>query len=298
MGLKKPNRLSIRALLFVLLGACFVWALVSLVSHFIIPTVELRETQRSEKELVGATIAPEATPVMQVSMASGAGEGVPVTAATWIPETQKAEMPDLLPEYVYLYAVNSDMGGWLRVRAIPRIDFAWVRGKNAYYIHKDFYGRESVGGTAFLDECCTDWPQDPNLIIYAHNLKSGDMFGELHRLMEADVLTASPLIDFDTLYEKGVYVPVAVCVCDINPGTASYFDFNVASFSGPEAFGAYIARAKELSRVRYGADAEYGDRLLTLVTCYDDANQQRLLVIARALREGETEESVINAFFR
>ncbi|MBQ8136781.1 MAG: hypothetical protein IJ174_05035, partial [Clostridia bacterium] len=64
-----------------------------------------------------------------------------------------------------------------------------------------------------------------------------------------------------------------------------------------EAFDAYLGQAKALNLVRCGADARFGDKLLTLVTCYDDANQQRLLVIARALREGETEERVISAFF-
>lgn len=295
--MKEPKKLSGREVLFVLLGVALVWALVSIVSSYIVPTVEGRDTVRSEKALVGATLAPEATPVTRVSLGDDQAAG-PVAAATLVPSDDlPRDMPQLLQDYVYLYAVNSDMGGWIRVRAIPRIDFAWVRGKNAYYIHKDFYGRENAGGTAFLDECCTDWPRDDNLIIFAHNLKSGDMFGELNRLTDASVLKANPLIDFDTLYEKGVYVPVAVLVCDINPGSAAYFDFNVSTLSTKEAFDAYIGRAKALNLVRCGADARFGDKLLTLVTCYDDANQQRLLVIARALRESETEERVISAFF-
>ena len=304
--MKRPHSFPVRIILLVLLGGCFIWALVSLVQHFLIPTAELRDLQRTEKELVGATLAPSPTAVTQASLSEPEGSAealpspAPVTAATMIPKPDPVTgaMPELLPDYVYLYAVNSDMGGWLRVRAIPRIDFAWVRGKNAFYIHKDFYGRESAGGTAFLDESCTDWPRDPNLIIYAHNLKSGDMFGELHRLSEASLLASNPLIDFDTLYEKGVYVPVSVCVCDINPGTASYFDFNVPTFPNEAAFDAFVNRARELNLVRYGADAKWGDRLLTLVTCFDDANQQRFLVIARELRVGETEESAVSAFFR
>ncbi|MBQ8136719.1 MAG: class B sortase, partial [Clostridia bacterium] len=225
--MKESKKITVRMALFIVLGAALVWAAVSLISGYIVPTVEERDTVQSEKALVGATLAPEATPVTRVSLADGQAAGEPVAAATLVPKDDlPRDMPQLLEDYVYLYAVNSNMGGWLRVRAIPRIDFAWVRGKNAYYIHKDFYGRENAGGTAFLDESCRDWPRDENLIIYAHNLKSGDMFGELHRLTDASVLKANPLIDFDTLYEKGVYAPVAVLVCDINPGSAAYFDFN------------------------------------------------------------------------
>ena len=99
---------------------------------------------------------------------------------------------------------------------------------------------------------------DDNLIIFAHNLKNGDMFGELNRLTDASVLKANPLIDFDTLYEKGVYVPVAVLVCDINPGSAAYFDFNVSTLSTKEAFDAHIGRAKALNLVRCGAENVLG----------------------------------------
>ena len=36
-----------------------------------------------------------------------------------------------------------------------------------------------------------------------------------------------------------------------------------------------------------GIDVQYGDKLLTLSTCYADEDNSRFIVVARRLREGE-----------
>ena len=39
-------------------------------------------------------------------------------------------------------------------------------------------------------------------------------------------------------------------------------------------------------------DVAYGDQLLTLSTCYSDEDNSRFLIVARQLRDGETEASL------
>ena len=44
---------------------------------------------------------------------------------------------------------------------------------------------------------------------------------------------------------------------------------------------------KERSIINTGVEVEYGDRMLTLVTCADDFENARLVVMARILHENE-----------
>ena len=164
-------------------------------------------------------------------------------------------------------------------------------------MNHDFNKQENANGSAFLDETCKIWPRDDNLIIYAHNMKSGEMFGELNQLQNAGKINQNPFVTFDTLYEQGTYVPLAVFVCSVVQAD-DYFQFYVRNFKSEAAFDQYINRARELSRVALKTDAAYGDELLTLVTCYDQANRQRFVVLLRKLRDNETPETVQIAFFQ
>lgn len=200
-------------------------------------------------------------------------------------------------KYVGLYQKNNDLIGWLNVSCLYRINFAVVQGKNNFYMNHDFNKQENVNGSAFLDETCKIWPRDDNLIIYAHNMKSGEMFGELNQLQNAGKIKQNPFVTFDTLYEQGTYVPLAVFVCSVVQAD-DYFQFYVRNFKSETAFDQYINRARELSRVALKTDAAYGDELLTLVTCYDQANRQRFVVLLRKLRDNETMETAQAAFFQ
>ena len=203
----------------------------------------------------------------------------------------------MLEKYADLYQKNSDLVGWLKVNCLYRINFAVVQGKNNYYMNHDFNKQENANGSAFLDETCKIWPKDDNLIIYAHNMKSGEMFGELNQLQNAEKLYQDPFVTFDTLYEQGTYVPLAVFVCSVVQAD-NYFQFYVRNFKSEAAFDEYISRARELSLLSLKTDAIYGDELLTLVTCYDQDNRQRLVVLLRKLRENETTETVKATFFQ
>ena len=305
------------------LGALLLWAVLSLIFRWALPNRQEKEALEEARALVGATLEPTSAPteaplpeetaalvVLSSPRAAETTAAPRVGSATAIPQSAPnvaaavstarglTTSPELLQEYIALYAKNSDMGGWLKVRAIKNIDFPIVRGKNDYYIHHDFNGRENVNGTAFLDETCKDWPRDKNLIIYAHNLKSGEMFGELHRLGSLTLLRGNPFVDFDTLYEKGVYIPVSVYVCSVDPADPTYFNFNLSSFRSRTEFEGYIQRAKELNRVSINVDVIESDELLTLVTCRDEAGMERFVVLLRRLRADETESAARDRYFR
>lgn len=181
---------------------------------------------------------------------------------------------------------NPDMVGWLQMDALPQVDLPIVQRDHSYYLRRDFDGNSNVNGTAFMDLRCSILPRSDNLIIYAHNMKSGEMFGGLQKLRQEIFYREHPITSFSTLYEKADYVPVAVVLCSIHPGDM-YFNFSLPEFGNEEAFNNYIARARALSDIHPPYDVRYGDELLTLVTCYDEAHELRLVVILRKVRPDE-----------
>ena len=137
-----------------------------------------------------------------------------------------------------------------------------------------------------LDEESTLVPRDDNLIVYAHNLASGEMFGSLFRMGDRKYLDRDPFVTFSTLYEEDEYVPVAVLVTTVGQGSKD-FHFMVKSFASEESFQTFVAAARERSKIQLNVDCRWGDKLLTLVTCNDEARTERLIVLLRRRREGE-----------
>ena len=207
--------------------------------------------------------------------------------------------PPVQGKFDDLIATNEDTVGWLKTEAVYRIDFAVVQRDNEYYMDHDFSKASNREGAAFLDESNSLWPRDDHLIIFAHNMKSGSMFGELNSLSSYDAISRNPFTVFDTLYENGVYIPFAVVNCDVSdPHSETYFNFYQLNFRTTGSFDSFVDRAKALSLVDLRrVDVRTDDPLLTLSTCYDDANKTRFLVMLRKLRPDETRASVLADYF-
>ena len=192
----------------------------------------------------------------------------------------------VLEKYRTLHEESPDFAGWIRVHCLYQIDFPVFLRDNSFYLTHDAQGETNEKGAAFLDEESTLVPRDDNLIVYAHNLASGEMFGSLFRMGDRKYLDRDPFVTFSTLYEEDEYVPVAVLVTTVGQG-AKDFHFMVNSFATEESFQTFVAEARERSRVQLNVDCRWGDKLLTLVTCNDEARTERLIVLLRRLREGE-----------
>lgn len=242
-----------------------------------VPTVEAQPTQSAE-----TPATPTASPaVLQPS----------VSAAT-TPAPTPFVQPEILMTYQALWERNNDLVGWLNVKALPQLDIPVVQRDQSYYLRRDFDGHSNINGTAFLDTSCRIWPRSDNLIIYAHNMKSGEMFGGLQKLRKEIFYRENPVASFNTIYERANYVPIAVVLCSIHREDADFFNFYVSNFKDEEAFDSFITQARDMSDVDSPYDVRYGDDLLTLVTCHDEAHRQRLLVILRRVRPDESLEAL------
>ena len=177
-------------------------------------------------------------------------------------------------DFEELKAINPDICGWLRIRAID-ISYPLVQGEdNEYYLHRTFEQTANFAGCLFLNaENKTDFT-DQNTIIYGHNMKNGSMFGKLNTFRDKDVYKKSRyfwIFTPDFIYQyriiSGMVVPEA--------GDTYRTFFSEDKF---QEFLDTVTRGSELDITGVEVDTE--DRVVTLSTCTGD-NATRFVVIGK-----------------
>ena len=124
-------------------------------------------------------------------------------------------------------------------------------------------------------------------------MNDGSMFGILTHYRKLEFLKQHPLISFSTLWEKETYAVFAVLLVSSEASDENYFNyFSNSEFVSDGEFNVYVKQLKDRSLRKIPVDAQPTDALLTLSTCIDD---DRLVVVARRLRSGETKDELASA---
>ena len=120
-------------------------------------------------------------------------------------------------------------------------------------------------------------------------MNDGAWFNYLVNYQDPAFVAEHPLITFDTLSEAGQYAVIGVFVAATLPQHGDDFDYhNRVAFQVIEEKEDYLARVARRSLITTGVDVTVRDKLLTLSTCLYDFAGERLVVVARRLREGES----------
>lgn len=196
----------------------------------------------------------------------------------------------MLVRYAELAAKNPDMIGWIHIEG-TRVDYPVMfhPEKKNYYLHRNFNKRYAIDGIPFLDERCDPWAPSDNLIIYGHNMRSGNMFNSLQQYVKEDFWEAHPLIHFDTLLERNVYHIFAVIPVDLGEMDDERMRcYGVLMTQDQQQIDTLEIYVKRYAR-RYRSEAlpQVGDEVITLSTCTGFANADRLVVMATRLTEEE-----------
>ena len=206
------------------------------------------------------------------------------------------EMPDGADErYAALYALNSDFRGWINIPDTV-IDYPvmWTEEKGnregEFYLNHDFEKRRNANGTLFFDTRNRIEPNafNRNLIIYGHEMNSGQMFGSLKKYKSLVYYQEHPLIQMDTLYEKAQWKIFGVFIANVHAEQGEPFNYIQTYFENDEEFLDFTDHIKLRSLLDIPVDIEPGDQLLTLSTCIEDIYDGRLVVVARKVRPDES----------
>ena len=218
----------------------------------------------------------------------------------------------MLASFRKLYDENPEVRGFLDYSANSQKDFLNIHypvvysGDNAKYLYRDFYGNKNKNGTLFFDERNALEPDDHNnkvLIVYGHNMASGQMFAGLNKLIgNLQNARAAATLTLSTLYEKSEYKVFAVVLSDEEESDRWYYDCRQTYFATNGAFMEHVDALRARSLFDYPVDVQSGDQLLVLSTCtaYSSAklHDGRLMVIARKVRSDESATVDTNAITR
>lgn len=203
---------------------------------------------------------------------------------------------------------NKNYEGWIRIKNTP-IDYPFlkdpgeitegqpyykneVHGSNSFYLHKNFKREYEFAGSLFMDYRdefgAVEDNQSENIIIYGHNMLNLTMLGSLRNYYnDHSFWERAAFIELSSKYADYDYV-----VCG-NAITSGYMDsdfvyWDMEELDTKEDFDFYKNKLREKQVFDSGVDMEFGDKLLTLSTCYGRSEDNiRFILVARRLRDGE-----------
>ena len=213
------------------------------------------------------------------------------------PPTQQQTdgLPDgYLTKFASLYAVNPDVTGWLTIPG-TNIDLPIMQADdNDYYLSHDLYGEPDPYGLPYIDYRVPIEPDDQwakNTIVYGHNMEAGYVFHELTGYRDAEFYKEHPFLTFDTVYNQSEWVIFAAFEANTDFDRGEVFEyFNYVISTDPERAQWYIDETTSRSYFTNPVDVNTDDVFLTLQTCSNNAADTKLCIVARRLREGESEQ--------
>lgn len=213
----------------------------------------------------------------------------------------RAKYPDVdFPEgmnikFANLYAISRNVVGWLKIENTDISTVLLQTNNDSYYLYRDIYGSYSRYGNPYVMASCNMGREglSKNTVIYGHNTHDKLIFNKLENYMTVAGYLNAPIITLDTLYETTKWKIFAVMLTNADPAddNGNIFTYLYSSFPSEEAFLNKMEQIKARSMIHTGVDVQAGDKTLMLYTCYRSIfSSGRLVIVARQLREGESEE--------
>ena len=250
-----------------------------------VPTVETANT-----DIVQETQADETQDTTSEETAESAPSETAETEET-TPAEQETDPVIVAVENPYQdsYLANSDMVGWLQIPG-TNIDYPvmWTPADENYYLYRAFDGSENKNGCLLLDTDSSLDPLTTNLIIHGHNMRSGEMFGNLTDYDDPDYYEAHKQITLYTRECQRNYEIIAVFRSQVYKKTDQVFKFYKFFQADTQAdFDDFYTIIKKLSLYDTGVTAEFGDHFITLSTCVYHVEQGRFVVVAKEVESGD-----------
>ena len=180
-----------------------------------------------------------------------------------------------------LLSKNKDTVGWITVNN-TMVNYPVVQAKdNDYYLKHDFYKKATSLGWVFMDYRNNSKDLDTNTILYGHKMKSGMMFGTLSNALKKTWYTnrENQIITFDTPNKRMKWQIVSIYRTDY---TSDYLEVN---FENEEKFTEWISKMIGRSVYNFKVNVKYGDKILTLSTCYGPSSANQRMAIHAVLIE-------------
>lgn len=182
-------------------------------------------------------------------------------------------------DFTALQTENPDVYAWIRIPGTS-IDYPILQDEedNTHYLNHALDGSEQPEGSIFTENYNTKTFEDPNTIIYGHDMKNGSMFQNLHNYEDRSF--------FDENRDIVIYLPDRILHYKIFAAYL-YDDRHLLlsfHFDDPEVYQNYLNQIFSMRDMNAFVDTSMQvtseDPIITLSTCYGSNEHQRYLVQA------------------
>ena len=211
------------------------------------------------------------------------------------------ENTPIYPNWTDLKTTNADTRAWIKITGTSVNNVVVQSSDNDYYLKHDFFKNDSISGTVFSSYKNRWDGTDDNIILYGHNMISGEFFAHVTHYVP-NGSSREPLAFYKVHPTVMLATPDGGCAtykifAGILANTQSeygeVFDYvDRTRFSGKDDFNSFVTGVMERSWFFTDVDLTYGDQLLTLSTCLwplGRSVETRWVLFARKVRPGESE---------
>ena len=178
-------------------------------------------------------------------------------------------------DFDVLLEQNPDTVAWIRFEEPSMINYPVVKSSdNSDYLTKTFVANDNKLGAIFMDYRNTSDFSDRNTFIYGHHLNvGGEMFSELLEYEDESFCQEHP--NFYIYTPDGRVRTYTIFSAGIVKDTAE--NYNI-TYDSDEAFTKYLDLCRESSNYQVDVDLNAQSKIVSLSTCTNVRDDERLLV--------------------
>lgn len=200
-------------------------------------------------------------------------------------KTKEPDLPINIQKVKTLKSENNEVIGWIQIED-SLIDYPILQNAdNNYYLKYNYKNEKSKYGSIFAKNECNISDSNSNLILYGHNMKDSQMFGDLLKYENIDFYNNHKVIKIATDKEESNYNIISVFKSRVFYNDESnvfrYYDYT--SFENPDEYNDFINNCKKSQLYDTGVSAEFGEKIITLITCEYSQENGRFVVVAKKI---------------
>ena len=193
------------------------------------------------------------------------------------------DVTENMQKVINLKQENEDIIGWIQIENTI-IDYPILQATdNNYYLTHNYKKENSKYGSIFAKSECNIQDNNSNVIIYGHNMKDEQMFNTLLKYEDKDFYNEHKEIKVATENEESKYNIVSVFKSRVfyQDEKDVFRYYNYTKFENEKEYNTYIENCKKIQLYDTGVSAEYGEQLITLITCEYSQENGRMVVVAK-----------------
>lgn len=201
---------------------------------------------------------------------------------------QSTSLPTNPIDFKALQEENSDVCAWIKVDGTvvdyPILQSA-IDADDNFYLDHDIAGEKKRAGSIYIQKLNDKEFDDPNTLIYGHNMLNGTMFGQLKKFRNKNFFNENRNIYIYTPNHILKYEIISAFIYD-DRHILNSFNFDIEN-ECKEFFDECINPKSVTKQVLEGATLDTDDKIITLSTCTSN-DSERYLVVGKLVSDTVT----------